>query len=60
MDRRTEENPREPGELMKICSLWGWGVGGPLESPRDLGSERLSELKVGNFGQNAQQCGEVT
>lgn len=31
------------------------GVGEPLQSPRDLGYERLPGLNVGNLSQNAQQ-----
>jgi hypothetical protein len=35
--------------------LYGEGGGKPLESPRDLGYERLSGLNMGNLSQNAQQ-----
>jgi hypothetical protein len=39
------EKPRGPAEGMEICNLEGWEVvGEPLESTKDLGDERLSNL----------------
>jgi hypothetical protein len=49
----TGENPRDPGEKMKIYSCWG--VGESLESPRDWW--KLPGLNVGDLKQNAQQWG---
>jgi hypothetical protein len=40
---------------MKISSLGGWGVGGPLKTTRDLGGERPSGHNGSDFSQNAQQ-----
>ena len=43
-----------------IRELPGWRVGEPLESPRDLGCERLPGLNGDDLSQNAQQWGDGT
>jgi hypothetical protein len=53
----AREKMREPGELMKICSL-GAGKKGVEGPSRDLGGERLSGLNGGDLSQNAQQWGK--
>jgi hypothetical protein len=44
---------------MEICRLRGAWEGGPLESTRDLGGERLSGLNESDLNQNVQHWGEV-
>ena len=44
---------------MEICSYWEWEAD-LLESPRNLGRERLSGLNGGDLHQNAQYCGKGT
>jgi hypothetical protein len=40
---------------MEICGSVGCGMGKPLESPRDLGCQRLPGLNGDDLSQNAQQ-----
>ena len=59
---RCREDRRDSQRIRRMNgSLWlpRVGVGEPLESPRDLGCERLPELG-GDLSRNAQQWGDGT
>jgi hypothetical protein len=52
-NRRDAQRIRRINQNMRQWSLGGQGK--PLESPRDLGSERLPGLNGDDISQNAQQ-----
>jgi hypothetical protein len=59
---REEETEGSPGGQeyeWKYAAVGGVGhEGGPLESPRNLGCERLPGLNGDDFSRNAQQWGD--
>ena len=51
----TGKKPLETGEWIEICSRVGWVARKPLESPRNLGYERLPGPNQDDLSQNVQQ-----